>query len=75
MLLRQCIPLEFTTLVCLNLQQVRHTEAVNTNFSNQLKRGNFEIASSEFLPFSTLHLHDEATSIKYFTEKGAELKT
>jgi hypothetical protein len=31
MLLRQCIPLEFTTLVCLNLKHVRHAEAVNSD--------------------------------------------
>ncbi len=37
--------LEFTTLVCLRIQQVGHAKAVNSNVTNQLKRGNFEIAS------------------------------
>jgi hypothetical protein len=33
----------FTTLVCLRIQQVRHAEAVNTNLTNQLIRGNFTV--------------------------------
>ena len=41
-------PLEFTTLVCLDIQQVAHAKAVNSNLINQLKRGNFEIASTLF---------------------------
>jgi hypothetical protein len=46
MLQRQCIPLvRLGGLVCLSIQQVRHAEAVNSNLTNQLKRGNFEIAS------------------------------
>jgi len=44
-LLREHLLLVFTTLVCLGIQDVGHAEAVNTNLSNQLKRGNFEIAS------------------------------
>ncbi len=32
-------------LVCLDIQQVTHAKAVNSNLINQLKRGNFEIAS------------------------------
>ena len=50
---RQCIPLEFTTLVCLSIQQVIHAEAVNSNLTNQLKRGNFEIASHSRFILST----------------------
>jgi hypothetical protein len=46
MLLRQSLLLVFTTLVCLRIQQLRHAKAVNTNLSNQLNRGNFEIAST-----------------------------
>lgn len=32
-------------LVCLCIQQVTHAKAAHSNFSNQLKWGNFEIAS------------------------------
>jgi hypothetical protein len=37
---REYLLLVFTTLVCLSIQQVGHAKAVNTNLSNQLKRGN-----------------------------------
>ena len=45
-LLRENLLLVFTTLVCLDIKEIGHAEAVNTNLSNQLKRGNFEIASN-----------------------------
>jgi hypothetical protein len=53
-------PVGVQTLVCLDIQDVRHakvylplaapkaTRAVNTNLRNQLKRGNFEIASTDY---------------------------
>ena len=41
-------PLEFTTLVCLCIQQVTHAKAAHSNVRNQLNGGNFEIASTDF---------------------------
>jgi hypothetical protein len=37
------------------IRQVRHAKAVNTNLRNQLKRGNFEIASTETGEMPILH--------------------
>jgi hypothetical protein len=37
------------------IRQVRHAKAVNTNLRNQLKRGNFEIASRETGETPILH--------------------
>jgi hypothetical protein len=33
--------------LCLCIHEVRHAKAVNTNFRNQIKIGNFEIGSNK----------------------------
>jgi len=43
-------------LVGVRIQQVGHAEAVNTNLSNQLIRGNFEISSSNFLGYAHVRI-------------------
>jgi formate C-acetyltransferase len=45
---RQCIPLEFTTSVCLSIQEAGHAKAVNSNLRSQLNGVNSEIALKEY---------------------------
>ena len=35
------LPLVFTALACLDIQQVMHAKAVNSNLTNQLKKRQF----------------------------------